>query len=75
MSEIETRESAKAILRAVVALGKSLGIPVLAEGIETEGQLSLIKRKGCAEAQGYHLGRPAPMHQHLGDLARGAAAA
>ena len=74
MNEIETSESAKAILRAVVALGRSLGIPVLAEGIETEGQLSMLKRKGCTEGQGFYLGRPAPMHQHLAELARGAPA-
>jgi diguanylate cyclase (GGDEF)-like protein len=70
MSGVETSESAKAILRAVLALGRSLGIPVLAEGIETEGQWAMLKREGCMEAQGYYLGRPAPMHQHLADLAR-----
>jgi len=74
MQEIETDDSAKAILRAVLALGKSLGVPVLAEGIETEGQLSMLKREGCTEAQGYFLGRPAPMHMHLADVARPALA-
>jgi EAL domain-containing protein (putative c-di-GMP-specific phosphodiesterase class I) len=47
MSEIETSSSAKAIIRAVMALSKSLHIPALAEGVETEGQLSIVDREGC----------------------------
>jgi EAL domain-containing protein (putative c-di-GMP-specific phosphodiesterase class I) len=66
MSEIETSSSAKAIIRAVMALSKSLDIPVLAEGIETEGQLSILDREGCREAQGYLLGRPACLEQIVG---------
>lgn len=50
-----------AIIRAVLALGKSLSIPVLAEGIETEGQLEMLLREGCDEVQGFLLGHPAPM--------------
>ncbi len=56
----------RAIVRAVMALGKSLSIPVLAEGIETAEQLSLLKREACDEAQGYLLGRPIP----VADLAK-----
>ena len=63
MSEIESSPQAKAIIRAVLALGKSLDIPVLAEGIETQGQLTLLTTEGCDEAQGFFLGRPAPLHQ------------
>src|SRR5690606_36852233 len=66
MSEVETSPQAKAIIRAVLALGKSLDIPVLAEGIETDGQLALLGTEGCDEAQGYLLGRPAP----IGDIIR-----
>ena len=63
MSEIESSPQAKAIIRAVLALGKSLDIPILAEGIETQGQLTLLGTEGCDEAQGYFLGRPAPLYQ------------
>ena len=73
MTEVESSPQAKAIIRAVLALGKSLRISVLAEGIETQGQLSLLSTEGCDEAQGYLLGRPAPLDAIVGSgqLARG----
>jgi EAL domain-containing protein (putative c-di-GMP-specific phosphodiesterase class I) len=63
--EAEESLQAKSIIRAVLALGKSLEIPILAEGIETEGQLSLLGDEGCDEAQGFLLGRPIPIAQLL----------
>ncbi|QJU59707.1 EAL domain-containing protein [Sphingomonas sp. AP4-R1] len=51
-------EQARAIIRAVIALGTSLNMPVLAEGVETEAQLTRLRLEGCNEAQGYLLGRP-----------------
>lgn len=59
--EVERSPQAIAIIRAVLALGKSLDIPILAEGIETEGQLALLRHEGCDEAQGFLLGRPAAL--------------
>jgi EAL domain-containing protein (putative c-di-GMP-specific phosphodiesterase class I) len=61
MNEVETSEQAKAIIRAILALGQSLNIPVLAEGVETDVQLGILLNEGCDEAQGYLLGRPMPM--------------
>lgn len=58
---IEHDPQAMAIVRAVLALGKSLSIPVLAEGVETKEQLAILRTEGCNEAQGYYLGRPGPM--------------
>ncbi|WP_218001681.1 putative bifunctional diguanylate cyclase/phosphodiesterase [Paraburkholderia acidipaludis] len=61
--ETESNRQTTAIIRAVLALGKSLGIPVLAEGIETHDQLALLAGEGCDEVQGFLLGRPAPLSQ------------
>lgn len=61
MLDVESNPQAKAIIRAVLALGKSLNIPVLAEGIETDDQMTILTVEGCDEAQGYLLGRPAPL--------------
>ncbi|WKL58694.1 EAL domain-containing protein [Asticcacaulis sp. ZE23SCel15] len=61
LMEAEQSPQSLAIIKAILALGKSLNVPVLAEGVETETQLSLLRTEGCDEAQGYLLGRPAPM--------------
>jgi diguanylate cyclase (GGDEF)-like protein/PAS domain S-box-containing protein len=65
MIEVETSPQAKAIIRAILALGRSLEVPVLAEGVETEDQLALLHVEGCDEAQGYLLGRPKPQSDIL----------
>ncbi len=58
MQEVEQNEQSKAIVRAILALGRSLSVPVLAEGVETLAQLEVLRGEGCNEAQGFLLGRP-----------------
>jgi diguanylate cyclase (GGDEF)-like protein/PAS domain S-box-containing protein len=49
-----------AITLAIIAMAHSLGIRVVAEGVETEAQFSFLKEHGCDEVQGYLLSRPVP---------------
>ncbi|MBD5654233.1 MAG: EAL domain-containing protein [Candidatus Eremiobacteraeota bacterium] len=48
------------IIAMIVALGKSIGVSVIAEGVETERQAAALERLGCASGQGFLFGRPAP---------------
>jgi diguanylate cyclase (GGDEF)-like protein len=57
VAELEGNAQSTAIIRAVVALGRSLSIPVLAEGVESKAQLDILLREGCDEIQGYLFGR------------------
>jgi len=59
MNQIEESPQARAIIRAVLAIGKSMDVPVLAEGVETRSQLEILRQEGCDAMQGFLLGRPA----------------
>ncbi|MBR0897054.1 EAL domain-containing protein [Bradyrhizobium tropiciagri] len=52
-----------AIVRAVIDLGHGLEMSIVAEGVETEAQLSFLSEEGCDAVQGYLIGRPAPIGQ------------
>jgi EAL domain-containing protein (putative c-di-GMP-specific phosphodiesterase class I) len=56
-----TTESKDAVIvRSIIALGKDLGVSVIAEGVETEQQLQMLQELGCLQVQGYLLARPGP---------------
>jgi diguanylate cyclase (GGDEF)-like protein len=61
VSEIEKSDAAAAIVRAVIGLGQGLGLPVVAEGVETQAQLAALNAEACDEVQGYFISRPMPM--------------
>lgn len=58
VSELETRPSRAGIVRGVILLAKGLGYGVVAEGVETPGQLAILRASGCGYAQGYLLSKP-----------------
>ncbi|NBB13906.1 EAL domain-containing protein [Caulobacter sp. SLTY] len=60
VENIHRDERATVIVKAVLGLGRSLNIPVVAEGVETEEQRQFLRGEECAELQGYAIGRPAP---------------
>jgi diguanylate cyclase (GGDEF)-like protein/PAS domain S-box-containing protein len=61
--DLEGNPDAAAIVRAVIGLGRSLKIAVIAEGVETAEQHDLLRREHCEEIQGYLIGRPVPLEQ------------
>lgn len=63
-------EDDTAIARAVIALGHSLGLRVIAEGVETAAQAQFLLDEGCQEAQGYYYSRPVPAAE-VADLVGG----
>jgi diguanylate cyclase (GGDEF)-like protein/PAS domain S-box-containing protein len=60
IKELEESAEDRAIVAAIIALSDSLQMPVVAEGVETEGQFALLQRQGCRYAQGYLFSQPVP---------------
>ena len=59
--ELGKKSDCVVIIRAVLALGASLGMITTAEGVETEEQFDILRAEGCKQAQGYLFSRPKPM--------------
>ena len=64
ISNVESNPQSAAIVRAVIGLAHGLGLPVLAEGLETKAQLDFLAAESCDEVQGYLLGRPQPITEY-----------
>jgi diguanylate cyclase (GGDEF)-like protein len=58
VADLETSADARAIVEAVVKLGKTLRLKVVAEGVETEAQQKILAELGCDELQGYLFAKP-----------------
>ncbi|SES07526.1 PAS domain S-box-containing protein/diguanylate cyclase (GGDEF) domain-containing protein [Lentzea xinjiangensis] len=54
-------DEAEAIVTSIIAMAHAVDLTVIAEGVEQEGQLEILRALGCDQAQGYHLGRPVPL--------------
>ena len=60
VSNMESEEKNLQLVQLILGIGRNLKIPVVAEGVETETQLRLLKQLGCALVQGYYFSRPLP---------------
>jgi diguanylate cyclase (GGDEF)-like protein len=60
IKDIHLGHQDRAIITAIIVMAKSLGLEVIAEGVETERQLSFLAASNCREIQGYLLSRPLP---------------
>ncbi len=77
MGNAREGHASTALVRSIIALGNSLGLRIVAEGVETQDLLEQLAALGCHVVQGYHIGRPVPgadiVAQHgarLGDCVR-----
>jgi diguanylate cyclase (GGDEF)-like protein len=71
ISGVDSNQQSAAIVRAVVGLSNALNMPVIAEGVETEGERDFLMKAGCGEMQGYLLGRPMDIEEYA-ELTHGA---
>jgi diguanylate cyclase (GGDEF)-like protein/PAS domain S-box-containing protein len=70
ISNLSHSQQAVTIIRAVIALGRGLDLPVVAEGVETEEQLRFLANEQCNEVQGYFVGRPKPISDYAEAVGR-----
>ena len=64
VSDLDTNNNNAAIVRAVITLARSLNLPVLAEGVETEAQRFILSQAGCDQIQGHLLGAALPIENY-----------
>jgi len=65
ISDLENDDDSKSIARAIIQMSHSLGLDVLAEGVETAAQLRYLQDDKCDYVQGYYTGRPMPASQFI----------
>jgi EAL domain-containing protein (putative c-di-GMP-specific phosphodiesterase class I) len=58
VTDVDTRRDSQAICQSIIALGRGLGIRVLAEGVERQGEYQWLRRHGCQHFQGYYFAPP-----------------
>lgn len=60
LAESKNAEKGKTIISAIITMANKLGLPVIAEGVETKEQADMLLSFGCNEMQGYYFGKPIP---------------
>jgi diguanylate cyclase (GGDEF)-like protein/PAS domain S-box-containing protein len=70
ISNVDSNAQSAAIVRAVIGLARGLNVPVIAEGVETKGELDFLAQEACSEAQGYLIGRPEPIDTYAAVVGR-----
>lgn len=65
VKDLETQESDVAIAKAIIVMAHHLGLKIIAEGVETQGQRDLLATAGCQYIQGYFYSRPMPKREFL----------
>ena len=65
VTRVDTDSECQAICQAIIALGRGLGISVLAEGIERREEYEWLRRHGCRYFQGYHFSRPLELQSFI----------
>ena len=68
VADVETNPRNASICRALLSLGHSMGLTIIAEGVETPGQHQWLAAHGCDQVQGYLLGRPMPLAKVIAQL-------
>ena len=61
--DIEFNDRNLKLVELILEIGKNLKMPIIAEGVETEGQLKLLKDMGCEYVQGFYFSRPLPAEE------------
>lgn len=69
MHDLECNDEDAAIVSSIIALGRTLQLQVVAEGVETQAQREYLSELGCDQLQGYHLGRPMEADEFLRKVA------
>jgi PAS domain S-box-containing protein len=72
--DLVTNQANRHVVKAIVSLAKAFGLRTIAEGIEDEETLTLLRAEGVDFGQGFHLGRPAPVTPHVTEDASAAGA-
>ncbi|MCO6185607.1 ammonium transporter [Rhizobium sp. L1K21] len=68
VSAFNTDENAIAILKAIIGLGRGLGMKIVAEGVETVQEAAFLRQNGCDQLQGYLLGKPTAVDAILHEI-------